>query len=173
MTLTAGFAIALILLMIICLVLELARPEYIILFVLSLFILTGVITPAEALKGFSNQELMTIALLFVVAGAVQQSGVLHTAVKKILGNGRRPRWTLVRMMGVVSAFSAFINNTPIVVMLLSEIKRWCRSNGVSPSKFLIPLSYAAVFGGTLTLIGTSTNLVVQGFFLNGAATAMT
>ena len=173
MTVAAGFALALILLMIVCLVLELARPEYIILFVLSLFILTGVITPAEALKVFSNQELMTIALLFVVAGAVQQSGVLHTAVKKILGGGSRPRWTLVRMMGVVSAFSAFINNTPIVVMLLSEIKRWCRSNRVSPSKFLIPLSFAAVFGGTLTLIGTSTNLVVQGLLVESGHPGMT
>jgi len=173
MTLAAGFALALILLMIIFLVLELARPEYVILFVLSLFILTGVISPAEALRGFSNQELMTIALLFVVAGAVQQSGVLHTAVKKILGSGKRPRWTLVRMMGVVSAFSAFINNTPIVVMLLSEIKRWCRSNRVSPTKFLIPLSYAAVFGGTLTLIGTSTNLVVQGLLVESGHPGMT
>lgn len=173
MTLAAGFALALILLMIVCLALELARPEYIILFVLSLFILTGVVSPAEALKGFSNQELMTIALLFVVAGAVQQSGALHTAVKKILGSGTRPRWTLVRMMGVVTAFSAFINNTPIVVMLLSEIKRWCRSNGVSPSKFLIPLSYAAVFGGTLTLIGTSTNLVVQGLLVESGHPGMT
>ena len=173
MTLEAVFALIAVLLMVVCLVLELARPEYIILFVLSLFILTGVITPSEALKGFSNQELMTIALLFVVAGAVQQSGLLHTAVKKILGNGRRPRWALVRMMGIVSAFSAFINNTPIVVMLLSEIKRWCRSNGVSPSKFLIPLSYAAVFGGTLTLIGTSTNLVVQGLLMQSGYPGMT
>jgi len=173
MTLEAVFALIAVLLMVVCLVLELARPEYIILFVLSLFILTGVITPSEALKGFSNQELMTIALLFVVAGAVQQRGLLHTAVKKILGNGRRPRWALVRMMGIVSAFSAFINNTPIVVMLLSEIKRWCRSNGVSPSKFLIPLSYAAVFGGTLTLIGTSTNLVGQGLLMQSGYPGMT
>ena len=173
MTLETGFALILILLMVVCLVLELARPEYIVLFTLSLFILTGVITPAEALRGFSNQELMTIALLFVVAGAVQQSGVLNTAVKKMLGNGRRPRWTLLRMMGAVSAFSAFINNTPIVVMLLSEIKRWCRTNRVSPSKFLIPLSYAAVFGGTLTLIGTSTNLVLQGLLLESGHSGMT
>jgi len=173
MTFEAVFALTLILLMIVCLVLELARPEYIILFVLSLFILTGVIPPAEALKGFSNQELMTIALLFVVAGAVQQSGMFHTTVKKVLGSGRRPRWTLIRMMGIVSAFSAFINNTPIVVMLLSEIKRWCRSNGVSPSKFLIPLSYAAVFGGTLTLIGTSTNLVGQGLLVESGHPGMT
>jgi len=173
MTLEAVFALILVLLMVVCLVLELARPEYIILFVLSLFILTGVITPSEALKGFSNQELMTIALLFVVAGAMQQSGLLHTAVKKMLGNGRQPRWAIVRIMGMVSAFSAFINNTPIVVMLLSEIKRWCRSNGVSPSKFLIPLSYAAVFGGTLTLIGTSTNLVVQGLLVESGHPGMT
>ncbi len=132
MSLQMGFVLIVLILMVLCLIFELARPEYIVFFALSLFILTGILTPAEALRGFSNQELMTIALLFIVAGAVQQSGILNTAVKKMIGTNRQPRINLVRMMGLVSAFSALINNTPIVVMLISEL-----NSGVGQTGFLL------------------------------------
>jgi di/tricarboxylate transporter len=151
--------------MVVCLIKEVARPDIIVFFTTSTLLLLGILTPAEALQGFSNEGMLTIALLFIVAGAIQQSGLINRVVKKILGQSSHPRKVLIRMMLPVSALSAFMNNTPIVVMLMTDIRKWCNDHNISPSKFLIPLSYAAIFGGLITLMGTSTNLVVHGMML--------
>jgi di/tricarboxylate transporter len=165
MTLEIGLVLLIVTIMVICLIKEVARPDIIVFFTTSILLLLGILTPAEALRGFSNEGMLTIALLFIVAGAIQQSGLLNQVVKKILGKSSHPRKVLVRMMLPVSALSAFMNNTPIVVMLMTDIRKWCNDHNISPSKFLIPLSYAAIFGGLITLMGTSTNLVVHGMML--------
>lgn len=144
---------------------EIARPGIIFLFVLSLLLVTGIITPQQGLKGFANQGMLTVGLLCIVAGAVQQTGIVDRFVEGVLSKGRTPRGSLMKML-VPSAFmSGFLNNTPIVATFSPLVKRWCEKYDLAPSKFLLPLSYATIIGGTITLIGTSTNLVVHGLLL--------
>lgn len=166
MTIEIAIVLSLIAAMFTCLLFEVARPVIIIFFCLVALILTGIVTPAEAVQGFSNIGMLTIALLFVVGGTVQKSELFSNFVQRILGNNRNTSVVLMRMMVPVTALSAFINNTPIVAMLLGEIRHWCRNHLIKPSKLLIPLSYAAIFGGMITLIGTSTNLIVHGLMLD-------
>lgn len=87
---------------------------------------------------------------------------MERALNLVLGRHPNVFWAQVRLFIPVMITSAFLNNTPIVALLIPIVIAWCRRQGVSPKKLLIPLSYAAVFGGTLTLIGTSTNLVIAG-----------
>jgi len=108
---------------------------------------------------------LTVAILFIVAYAAQSSGILELFANRIMGRCRRVESGLLRMMTPVMALSAFLNNTPIVAMFIPTIRDWAIKNHMSPSKFLIPLSYASIFGGVCTLIGTSTNLVVNGLLL--------
>ena len=165
MTFEIGFVLFVVIVMLICLMKEIARPDFIVFFALAVLLLTGILSPADALRGFSNEGMLTVALLFIVAGAVKQSGMLNQVVTKSLGSGQNQRRSLLQMMLPTSTLSAFLNNTPIVVMFTPVVRKWCKERNISPSKFLIPLSYATIFGGTLTLIGTSTNLVIHGFML--------
>ncbi|MDQ0162539.1 SLC13 family permease [Aeribacillus alveayuensis] len=166
MTLEIGFVLLMVVLMLGGLMLEVARPDMIVFVVLTVFLLTGILTSEEALKGFSNQGMLTIALLFIVAGAVQKSGIIDRALARRLKNSKSIPKTMLRVFLPVSGLSAFLNNTPIVVALTPILRKWCEENQISPSKFLIPLSYATILGGTITLMGTSTNLVVHGLMLD-------
>lgn len=125
--------------------------------------ITGVIDPAQAFSGFANPAPVTVAALFVVARAVEKTGALQPLVSDTLGTGRRVGpGRLARLLVPTAAASAFLNNTPIVAMLAPQITNWATKHGISPSRLLMPLSFATILGGTLTLIGTSTNLVVSG-----------
>jgi len=141
---------------------EIARPSVVVFSVLTIFLLTGILTPEEALSGFSNEGMITVALLFIVAGAVQKSGLLGKVIRLWLGKSKSRLGSVMRFFVPTSLFSAFLNNTPIVVTFTPIIKKWCETHGIAPSKFLIPLSYVTILGGTITLMGTSTNLVVHG-----------
>lgn len=165
MTFEIAFVLLIVLGMLVFLIKEVARPDYIVFVALAILTISGVLTPADALRGFSNEGMLTVALLFVVAGAVKQSGVLNQVITKALGSGRSPRKSLIQMMFPLAGLSGFLNNTPIVVMFTPVVRKWCEEKNISPSKFLIPLSYATIFGGTITLIGTSTNLVIHGFMI--------
>ncbi len=153
--------------MLVCLIKEVSRPEFIVFCTLAVLMLVGIISPEDALKGFANEGMLTIALLFIVAGAVQQTGFLTHIVSGVLGKGNNPKLSLIKMMVPISGLSAFLNNTPIVVMFTPVIRKWCNEHNLAPSKFLIPLSYATIFGGTITLIGTSTNLLIHGLMIEG------
>jgi len=122
----------------------------------------GVISPAQALSGFSNPAPATIAALFIVAAAIGKTGVLAPVVRAVVGDRGGTRGTLLRLTGPTLAASSFMNNTPIVAMLAPQIERMARNRGWSPSKFLMPLSFAAILGGIVTLMGTATNIVVSG-----------
>ena len=132
---------------------------------LALLLLSGVLSASEALAGFANEGLATIAFLFVVAAGLRETGVSSLWVQHLLGKAKTLRGALVRLMAPTAFVSAFLNNTPIVALLMPVVHDWARRNGYSPSKFLIPLSYAAILGGVCTLIGTSTNLVVNGLMM--------
>ena len=120
-----------------------------------------VITSEEALSGFHNPMVITIGMLFIVSAAMRETGALHLITRRLLGQEARPS-ALPRLLYPTAALSSFMNNTPIVAMLTPAVRSWATRQGKPPSKFLIPLSYAAILGGTCTLIGTSTNLAVSG-----------
>jgi len=122
----------------------------------------GVISAEEATRGFSNAQVLTVALLFVVAAAVQQTGALRKVERLMLGAGTSKAAAVGRLAVPTAALSAFLNNTPIVAMFMPMVLSWAHAHKIAPSRLLIPLSYAAILGGTCTLIGTSTNLVVSG-----------
>ncbi len=103
-----------------------------------------------------------MAALYVLARAVEKSGALQPVVSAMLGRGSGQRAVLTRLSVPVAAASAFLNNTPIVAMLVPQVTDWAERNGQSPSRYLMPLSFAAILGGMVTLIGTSTNLVISG-----------
>ncbi len=128
--------------------------------------LAGIITPQETFAGFSNQGVLMVAVLFIVAAGLRETGVLEYIGSFLLATVRTERGVLARLSLVILPMSAFLNNTPIVAMFMPMLVNWSRRIQISPSKILIPLSYLAILGGTCTLIGTSTNLVVHGLMLD-------
>ena len=144
---------------------ELVRPDIIVFSTLILLLLGGVINEKEAFAGFSNSGMLTVLFLFIVAGALQRTGILNELGSLLLGREGKTSSKLLRFMFPVAGLSAFFNNTPIVAMLIPSIKFWTRKHNHSASKYMIPLSYASILGGTITLIGTSTTLVVHGLLL--------
>ncbi|MGH8497064.1 MAG: SLC13 family permease [Gammaproteobacteria bacterium] len=133
---------------------------------LVLLLTTGVVTPGQAVAGFSNEGMLTVAVMYVIAAGLRESGALHLLVEHVFGRAQTLRGALSRMMLPVVTMSAFVNNTPVVASFIPAVLDWARKHRFSPSKFMIPLSYAAIFGGTCTLIGTSTNLIVNGLLLD-------
>ncbi|MCI0470713.1 MAG: SLC13 family permease [Candidatus Aminicenantes bacterium] len=164
-----GFAFwytaVLLVLMTALLIMELFEADIIVFSALLLLMLGGVVNVEEAFRGFSNQGMLTIAFLFIVAGAIQKTGALNHAGEFLLGKGGNLSRRLIRFLFPVAGISGFFNNTPIVAILIPVVMKWCRKYDISVSKVLIPLSYATILGGTCTLIGTSTNLVVHGLML--------
>lgn len=132
----------------------------------------GIISPGEALAGFSNPGVLTVAVLFIVAAGMRETGLLDQVGHHVLGRATNARSAMKRLAVVVLPSSAFLNNTPIVAMFVPTVLDWCRQRGVQPSKLLIPLSFLAILGGTCTLIGTSTNLVVNGLMLEHGVRGM-
>lgn len=160
------YTLVIILLMTMALIREVVRAEVAVFTALMLLVVGNVITIQEAFRGFSNEGMLAVGFLFVAAYALQASGILDSMGKFFLGssNGNVMK-KLLRFSFPVAGISAFLNNTPLVAMLLPVVKSWCRKNNFSSSKFLIPLSYATVLGGMCTLIGTSTNMVVHGLLI--------
>lgn len=130
--------------------------------ILTLLSVFGILTPAEALEGFSNAGMITVAAMFVVAAGIHASGGIDLLVHNLLGNPGSVRLALARIFLPIPLLSAFLNNTPVVATMIPALHAWSRKIDIAPSKLMIPLSYCTILGGTLTMIGTSTNLVVNG-----------
>ncbi|MGR9046308.1 MAG: SLC13 family permease [Gammaproteobacteria bacterium] len=137
-------------------------PDIVLMSALTLLSVSGVLDAKQALAGFSNDGLITVAAMFVIAAGVRASGGVEWLVNSIFGYPRGPRGALFRLVLPVALLSGFLNNTPVVATMIPAVTRWSKRIGVSPSKLMIPLSYASILGGMLTLIGTSTNLVING-----------
>ncbi len=137
-------------------------PEWICLGTLVVFLATGIITDKEAVEGFSNRGMLTVAILFIVAGAFKETGAIGMLTFLLSPRIKSTSMAQIRLMAPVTILSAFLNNTPVVAIFIPAVRAWAKKIKMPVSKFMIPLSYAAVFGGTCTLIGTSTNLVVSG-----------
>ncbi|MDG5767758.1 SLC13 family permease [Balneolales bacterium ANBcel1] len=157
----AWFTAASIVTMIALLIQGRIRPHHLFLAVLLLLLVAGIITPVQAVSGFTSTAVLTVGALFVVAEGVRQAGLLTHLDKLLLSRKGGIGATLLRIMGSTSAMSSFLNNTPIVAMFTPQLQQWSGRIGIPVSKLLIPLSYAAIVGGTITLIGTSTNLIVS------------
>ncbi len=129
--------------------------------VLGLF---GVLSPQEMLIGFGNEQIWLIVVLLIIGDIIRKKGILNRFFNFVLNRKNdSPKMFRLRMMIAVAPLSSFLNNTPLVAILMPYVNNWGQRYNVSSSKLLIPLSYAAILGGTLTLIGTSTNLIVNGF----------
>jgi di/tricarboxylate transporter len=122
----------------------------------------GVLTPAEILQGFSNEQILVIIMLLLLGDIIRKTAVIDSLFDRIFQKATTYKGFMARMMLSVALFSAFLNNTPLVAIMMPYVHRWSRNHNVNPSKLLIPLSYAAILGGCATLIGTSTNLIVNG-----------
>ena len=171
MTAQGFFVLAIIVLMIAALAKELMRPGLILFSALIILLIFGSVNANEVLAGFSNKGMITVGILFVVSEGVRQSGALNKLAITFLPKRRgNIRLLFFRLMFPISFMSAFLNNTPIVIIFAPIVKKWAENLNLSSQKFLIPLSYATILGGMCTLIGTSTNLVVHGLMLdNGLA----
>lgn len=122
----------------------------------------GVIEPEQAFSGFSNPAPITVAALYVLAAGIEKTGALTPLMQNTLGESGWYRRPLLRTLVPTVGASAFLNNTPIVAMLIPQVNAWANRRGLSVSKLLMPVSFAAILGGLITVIGTSTNLVVSG-----------
>ncbi len=154
--------LAVVLLTLFAMVKELAGPDIVMmagLFTLAAF---GVLTPRETFEGFANPALAAVGALFIVSAALRETGALEATVGRLIDRTRSERGGLARICPSVAALSAFLNNAPIVAMMTPTVIDWARRRGLSPSRFLIPLSYSSILGSTTTVIGTSTILTVSG-----------
>ena len=166
MTFEIVFVLLSLLGMVAALIADKMRPGMILFSVVVLFLCAGILTPKEMLEGFSNKGMITVALLFLVSEGIRQSGTLGQVIKKLLPQGKTTVFKAqLRILPSVAFISAFLNNTPVVVIFAPIIKHWAKSVNLPATKFLIPLSYVTILGGICTLIGTSTNLVVHGMIL--------
>ncbi|MDO5510820.1 MAG: SLC13 family permease [Weeksellaceae bacterium] len=157
------FVITLIALLVISLIFDRIKPH--ILFVGSVFLLllTGIMTPSVLLQSFSNESIITIFILVWITAAINKNFNILKKLDHFFTKKQNPNIFVAQLTAMVSGVSAFVNNTPIVALMLPYVLRWSKRMNVAPSKLLIPLSYAALTGGMITVIGTSTNLVLNGF----------
>ena len=162
MSLHAWFTLAAIVGMIVALVREVARIDVIVLTARGVLLIAGVVSPEDGFSGFSDPAVITVASLYVVAAGIHRTGVLSSLDRLFASKSTSLTGLLVRSMAPTAALSAFLNNTPVVAMLMPRLQAVAEKKGVPVSKLLMPLSYAAIAGGMITLIGTSTNLIASG-----------
>ena len=145
-----------------------AAPDMLFLGGLVLLVLVGIVPAAKAFEGLANQGVITVGALYVVVAGLRETGGAQWLVQRILGRPESLSRAQLRLMLPVTVLSAFLNNTPVVAMLIPGVGEWARKHRLPVSKLMLPLSYSAILGGTCTLIGTSTNLVVNGLLIDRA-----
>jgi di/tricarboxylate transporter len=154
---TLGLVVALFLL----LAFSSLAPDIILILGVVTLLLLGIVSPSEALAGFSNEAMVTVGVLYIVGAGIRETGGVDWIAKGLFGRPRTLLGAIVRLVFPTMGLSALMNNTPLVAMLLPAVGDFAKAQRIAPSKLMIPLSYAAILGGTMTLIGTSTNMVVQ------------
>ena len=148
------------------------RSDWVFLSAIGILYVTGVLDAKEAFSGFSGTSVITVGVLFVVVAGLMHTGVLHYIVKYLLGQPSNYAKAVTRLMLPVAFLSSFLSNTTVVALFVNIVKMWSKKLGISPSKLLIPLSYASGMGGVCTLIGTPPNLIISGLYAEGTGTAM-
>ncbi|MCS3643301.1 di/tricarboxylate transporter [Salinibacter ruber] len=162
LSLNAWITVAVVMGVVGALMADVGRPDLVLLSGLSVLLVSGVVSPDQAFAGFSNAAVLTVGALYVVAGGVQHTDALSELDRVLFADTTRLEPVLARFMVPTSVLSGLLNNTPIVAMLTPRLQEWADAQNIPASKLMIPLSYAAITGGMMTLIGTSTNLIVAG-----------
>jgi len=140
------------------------RSDWVFLCAIGILFVTGVLDAREAFSGFSSTSVITVGVLFVVVAGLTHTGVLQWIVKHLLGQPDSYSKAVTRLMLPVAFLSSFLSNTTVVALFVKIVKMWAKKLGISPSKLLIPLSYASGMGGVCTLIGTPPNLIISGLY---------
>ena len=148
------------------------RTDLVFLGAIAILFVTGVLDAKEAFSGFSSTSVVVIGVLFIVVAGLMHTGVLQWIVKNLLGQPSSYSKAVVRLMLPVAALSSFLSNTTVVALFVNIVKMWSKKLNISPSKLLIPLSYASGMGGVCTLIGTPPNLIISGLYTEHTGTAM-
>ena len=148
------------------------RSDLVFLSAIGVLYVTGVLDAKEAFSGFSGTSVITVGVLFVVVAGLTHTGVLQWIVKNLLGQPNSYSKAVTRLMLPVAFLSSFLSNTTVVTLFVNIVKMWAKKLGISPSKLLIPLSYASGMGGVCTLIGTPPNLIISGLYEEKTGEAM-
>jgi di/tricarboxylate transporter len=148
------------------------RTDLVFLAAIAVLYVTGVMSAEEAFSGFSNKSVIVVGVLFVVVAGLTQTGVLRWIVKNILKQPKSFNRAVVRLMLPVAVLSSFLSNTTVVTLFVNVVKMWSKKLNISPSKLLIPLSYASGMGGVCTLIGTPPNLIISGLYTDNTGETM-
>ena len=172
LTWQAWVTLAVVAAMLYALVREIARADLVLVGSVGALVAVGILTPQEAFAGFGNPAVIAVASLFVLAEGVQNTGALAFADRFLFAKGAGPTRTIAQMGGVLGALSGVLNNTPLVAMFAPRARAWCERSGTPPSKLMLFVAYATTVGGSVTLIGTSTNLVVSGLMVDAGAPAL-
>lgn len=136
-------------------------PDIIMMGVLLVLLLFGVLEPGEAIAGFANEGVVTVGMLYILATGLKETGAMNAITDRLLGRPKTERQAQARLVLPVVGMSAFVNNTPIVAMFLPTLASVARRARIAPSKLYMPLSFASILGGVCTLIGTSTNILID------------
>jgi di/tricarboxylate transporter len=148
------------------------RSDIVFLGAIGVLFVTGVLDAKEAFSGFSSTSVVTVGVLFVVVAGLMHTGVLQCIVRYLLGSPDSYTKAVTRLMLPVAALSSFLSNTTVVALFVNIVKIWSKKLNISPSKLLIPLSYASGMGGICTLIGTPPNLIISGLYEERTGEAM-
>ena len=144
------------------LILDKLRPSYTFLIAVFLLVVGGIIPTTDFLTSLSNTAVLSIFLLIIITSGINEHFQLNRSLDKMFGRTKSPKLFMFQFGSFVTGLSAVMNNTPVVAMLMPYISDWSKKHSISPSKFFMPLSFFAISGGMITLIGTSTNMVLQG-----------
>ena len=166
MSFDAVIVIIVLIFVLISLYFELAGTAFTFLIAVATLGILGILTPSEIISGFSNEQIAVIVMLLILGDVIRKSSVVEYFFSRLFKGANTYNSYMRRMMLVVGFFSAFVNNTPLVAIMMPYVHSWGKRHKIAPSKLLIPLSYAAILGGSCTLIGTSTNLIVSGFVID-------
>jgi len=167
-----AYTLAIVLLALAAMIRQIAAPDLVLMAALFLLAAAGILTPAETFQGFSNPAVATIGALFIVSAALRETGALELSIGQFLARARGLTRGAARITLPVASLSAFLNNAPIVAMMTPSVIEWAKRNNLSPSRLLVPLSYASILGSSTTIIGTSINLTVAGLILEAGMAPM-
>ncbi len=165
MSLEAWTTLAVVVALIVVLAREITQPAFAMLAATTALMLIGIISPSQAFSGFSNEAPLAVGALLVIARAVDVSGAFQPVVRTLFGKSNG-KWLMARIAYPIAAMSGFVNNTTLVAMAVPPALDLCNRRGLPPSRFLMPISYAAILGGVTTTVGTSTNLTVSGLLVS-------
>ncbi|MBF0239163.1 MAG: SLC13 family permease [SAR324 cluster bacterium] len=153
-------------LLIIGLIREVSTPAVLMFGAMLFFMVSGIVTTEEALAGFANSSMLTVAALFVVGAGLERTNALSVLSNGLFGRGKSLFVAMGRIFGIAGTSSVFMNNTTVVTVMVPAVLDWAKRRKFQASYFLLPLSYMAILGGTCSLIGTSTNLLIDGLMQN-------